>query len=92
MKKFELDIPAIKAQDFESMFKQWFQLVSGHDPQHYQDLEWEWEEEIEKFIEDPGKEYNYQLSVKQEDDEFLEKESEEYFTNSFGIRMKRLKK
>jgi len=81
-----------ETQDFESMFKEWFQLVAYKDPQHYQDLEWEWEEEIEKFIEDPEKEYDYQLSVKQEDDEFLEKESEEYFTNSFGIRMKRLKK
>ena len=92
MKKFKLDISEIKAQDFESMFKRWFQLVAYNDPQHYQDLEWEWEEEIEKFIKNPAKEYNYQLSVKQEDDLFLEGENEEYFTNCFGMRMKRMKK
>lgn len=78
--------------DFKNMFKHWFQLVAYKDPQHYQDLEWEWEEEIEKFIKNPAKEYNYQLSIKQEDDLFLEGENEEYFTNCFGMRMKRMKK
>ena len=93
MKKFELDISAIKAEpNFEGLFKGWFQLVAYKDPQHYQDLEWEWEEEIEKFIKNPAKEYNYQLSVKQEDGLFLEGENEEYFTNCFGMRMKRMKK
>ena len=93
MKKIKYDISAIKAErHFEMMFKQWFQLVAYKDPQHYQDLEWEWVEEIEKFIKNPEKEYKYQLSVKQEDDLFLEGENEEYFTNCFGMRMKRMKK
>ena len=102
-----------EVQDFESMFKRWFQLVAYKDPQHYQDLDWDWEEEIEKFIKNPCKEYNYQLSVKQEDDEEMNacrerdlaeiekntgnknptsKEIDEYFTNCFGLKMKRMKK
>jgi hypothetical protein len=40
-------------KDFESKFREWFNLNSGHDPQHYQDLDWEWETEIDKFLEDP---------------------------------------
>ena len=41
--------------DFESKFREWFDLVSGHDPQHYQDLEWEWEDEIYNFLKNPDK-------------------------------------
>lgn len=39
--------------DFESKFREWFSLVSGHDPQHYQDLEWDWEEQIDLFLNNP---------------------------------------
>ena len=93
MKKFELDISAIKAEpNFEGLFKGWFQLVAYKDPQHYQDLEWEWEEEIEKFIKNPEKEYNNQLAIKKEDDLYWQGEKEENFTNCFGMRMKRMKK
>mgnify|MGYP003658039598 FL=1 len=86
-------------KDFEVMFKEWFEIVGFQDPQHYQDLDWDWSEEIDKFIEDPEKEHSYQLAVKQEDDAHLaeenifnNEESQEYFTNSFGIKMKRQKK
>ena len=41
---------SIKTMDFESKFREWFNLVSGHDPQHYQDLEWEWEDEVYNFL------------------------------------------
>ena len=39
--------------DFENKFREWFDLVAGEDPQHYQDLEWEWEDEIYKFLDNP---------------------------------------
>ena len=39
--------------NFQTMFNAWFDIVSGHDPQHYQDLDWDWEVEIQKFIDDP---------------------------------------
>ena len=100
-------------KDFEILFLEWFNIVSFQDPQYYQDLDWDWSVEIEKFIEDPEKEHGYQLSVKLEEDEEMNacmekdlaeiekntgnknptsKEIDEYFTNSFGIRMKRQKK
>ena len=73
--------------DFESKFHQWFALVGGHDPQVYQDVDWNWEEEIFNFINDPG------LALKNAEDEFgyYDKNNEEYFTNTFGIKMKRQK-
>ena len=80
-------------KDFEVMFKGWFDMVGFQDPQHYQDLDWDWSVEIDKFIADPEKEYLYQLTCKQEDGESLtQEEKEEYFINSFGIKMKRSKK
>jgi len=66
---------------FEIMFKEWFQLVAYKDPQHYQDLDWDWEEEIEKFIEDPQNELSYQLAAKQEDDETLNEEMQKDMEN-----------
>jgi len=32
---------------------EWYDLTCGHDPQTYQDLEWDWEEELFNFISDP---------------------------------------
>ena len=32
------------------MFYQWFDIVKGHDPQIYQDVDWNWEQEISNFI------------------------------------------
>jgi hypothetical protein len=40
-------------QDFKAKFKQWFDAVSGHDIQEYQDLDWDWEQEIGIFLETP---------------------------------------
>ena len=79
--------------DFESKFREWFNLVSGHDPQHYQDLEWEWEEQIDLFLKNPDKCLSEEIKWKKRDDEYMqqEKEKDEYFTNCFGIRMKRQK-
>ena len=31
----------------------WYDIVSGHDAQTYQDFKWDWEEEIFNFISDP---------------------------------------
>ena len=38
---------------FENKFDQWIKLVINHDPQHYQDLDWDWSDELMKFYEDP---------------------------------------
>ena len=96
--------------DFESKFREWFNLVSGHDPQYYQDLEWEWEDEIYNFLKNPDKCLREERKWKKEMDEETQKsmekdlaeiekntgnknptseEIDEYFTNSFGVRMKR---
>jgi len=40
-------------QHFKAKFKEWFDTVSGHDIQVYQDLEWDWEKEIEIFLKTP---------------------------------------
>ena len=98
--------------DFESKFREWFNLVSGHDPQYYQDLEWEWEDEIYNFLKNPDKCLREERKWKKEMDEETQKsmekdlaeiekntgnknptseEIDEYFTNSFGVRMKRQK-
>ena len=92
--------------DFESKFREWFNLVSDHDPQHYQDLEWEWEDEIYNFLNNPDKCLRKEIKSKKLHDAYMQKEMEadiksgafkpdeevdEYFTNSFGIRMKRQK-
>jgi len=37
----------------ELLLKFWFNCWSFKDPQEYQDIDWNWEEEIEKFIKDP---------------------------------------
>ena len=79
------------------MFTEWFQSIAdNNDVQDYQDKDWDWVDEIQKFIDDPDKEYSYQIASQQEDDESLNadreaEEKEEYFTNSFGIKMKRSK-
>ena len=96
--------------DFESKFREWFNLVSGHDPQYYQDLEWEWEDEIYNFLKNPDKCLREERKWKKEMDEETQKsmekdlaeiekntgnknptseEIDEYFTNSFGVRIKR---
>lgn len=62
--------------DFENKFREWFDLVAGEDPQHYQDLEWEWEEEIYKFLDNPDECLSEQKKIKKEDDEFIKKEME----------------
>lgn len=43
-------------KDFKAKFKEWFDIVSGQDIQVYQDLEWDWEKEIEIFLKTPKKE------------------------------------
>ena len=106
VRNFAENIP----EDFESKFREWFNLVSGHDPQHYQDLEWEWEDEIYNFLKNPDKCLREERKWKKEMDEETQKsmekdlaeiekntgnknptseEIDEYFTNSFGVRMKR---
>jgi len=86
-----------KQLSFQYMFTEWFELITeSNDVQDFQDKEWEWIDEIQKFIDDPEKEYSYQIALQQEDDERLNadreaEEKEEYFTNSFGIKMKRSK-
>ena len=62
--------------DFESKFREWFNLVSGQDPQHYQDLEWEWEDEIYNFLNNPDKCLSKESKWKKKDDEYMQKEME----------------
>ena len=50
--------------DFENKFREWFDLVAGEDPQHYQDLEWEWEDEIYKFLDNPDECLSEQKKLK----------------------------
>lgn len=37
----------------EILLKWWFNCWSNKDPQEYQDMDWDWEIEIQKFIDDP---------------------------------------
>ena len=63
--------------DFENKFREWFDLVAGEDPQHYQDLEWEWEDEIYKFLDNPDEYLSEQKKIKKEDDEYAQNEIKE---------------
>ena len=59
-----------KQLSFQYMFTEWFELITeSNDVQDFQDKEWEWIDEIQKFIDDPEKEYSYQIALQQEDDE-----------------------
>jgi hypothetical protein len=83
-----------KQLSFQKMFTSWFDnIVATYDVQEKQDLDWDWEEEILKFIKDPETEYLFMEAEAKEKEEFIAKEmkeeKEEYFTNSFGIKMKR---
>ena len=112
MKKFKLDISAIKAQDFESKFREWWGLVMENHIQHSPG-DFNCLEEIDFFLEDPDACLLDQRKFKNEMEEEMQKSMEkdlaeiekntenknptskeinEYFTNSFGIRMKRPKK
>ena len=47
-----------KQLSFQKMFISWFDnIVATYDVQEKQDLDWDWEEEILKFIKDPETEY-----------------------------------
>jgi hypothetical protein len=39
---------------FETLIKYWFNIWRSRDVQEYQDMKWDWEVEIEKFLEDPA--------------------------------------
>jgi hypothetical protein len=39
---------------FETLIKYWFNIWRSRDVQEYQDMEWDWEVEIEKFLENPA--------------------------------------
>ena len=43
----------LREYKFETLFKYWFNIWGGRDVQEYQDIEWDWQVEIEKFLEDP---------------------------------------
>jgi len=44
-----------KLKTFKEKFSEWRNLTSFHDPQTYQDYEWDWEDELQLFEEDPDK-------------------------------------
>jgi hypothetical protein len=44
----------LREYKFETLFKYWFIIWRSRDVQEYQDMEWDWEVEIEKFLEDPA--------------------------------------
>jgi len=60
--------------DFESKFREWFDLVSGQDPQHYQDLEWDWEEQIDLFLNNPDERLLEERKLKKATDEYMQKQ------------------
>ena len=37
----------------ELLLKYWFNCWANKDPQSYQDMEWDWEIELDKFMQDP---------------------------------------
>ena len=44
----------LREYKFETLFKYWFNIWGGRYVQEYQDIEWDWQVEIEKFLEDPA--------------------------------------
>ena len=93
-------------ESFESKFREWWDLVMENhiqlDPGEFDCLD-----EINIFLEKPDKCLKEERKYKKEMDKEMQKSMEEdiksgafkpdeevgeYFTNSFGIRMKRLKK
>ena len=64
-------------KDFESKFSEWFNIVSGRDPQYQQDVEWEWEIEINKFLKNPNKCLSEEKWSEKKHQEYEEKELEQ---------------
>ena len=56
----------LREYKFETLFKYWFNIWGGRDVQEYQDIEWDWQVEIEKFLEDPA--FQTQLAIKENPD------------------------
>ena len=50
----------------ETLLNYWFMCWGNRDPQEYQDMEWDWQVEIEKFLEDPA--FQTQLAIKENPD------------------------
>ena len=65
------------------MFISWFDnIVATYDVQEKQDLDWDWEEEILKFIKDPETEYLFMEAEAKEKEEFIAKEMKEKKKNT----------
>ena len=91
--------------DFESKFREWWDLV-WENHISFAPGDFDCLEEIDNFLKNPEKNLMEERKFKKEMDEKLEKqmdqdiesgafnpdeEVDEYFTNSFGIRMRRQK-
>jgi len=40
---------------YEEVLRRWLNLVGNKDPQHYQDCDWDWQEELTEFMVHPFK-------------------------------------
>ena len=40
---------------YEEVLRRWLNLVGNKDVQYYQDIDWDWEEEIQEFLINPMK-------------------------------------
>mgnify|MGYP006919304696 FL=1 len=88
--------------NFRNKLIAWMNIVRDQDVQHLQDLEWNWEEEIDKFIKDPDetiKEAIFTFAIEDHDyrgaawAEIVQTQKKEEpkkksdFINCFGINM-----
>ena len=56
----------LREYKFETLFKYWFNIWGGRDVQEYQDIDWDWQVEIEKFLEDPAFQTQYAIKLNPE--------------------------
>ena len=56
----------LREYKFETLFKYWFNIWGGRDVQEYQDIEWDWQVEIEKFLEDPASQTQHAIKLNPE--------------------------
>jgi hypothetical protein len=48
----------MKKVRYEEVLRRWLNLVGNKDVQYYQDIDWDWEEEIQEFLINPMKALN----------------------------------
>ena len=92
VKEFEKNIP----KDFETQFREWWDLV-WENHLELDSSEFDFIDAINNFLENPKgcwlaeKQYREDLDLELQKNIEADKEKHEYFTNSFGIKMRREK-